>query len=295
MLSTSLRHARLADVVEQRGHAEIVQLQLVQPEPLAERHGEDADVDAVRERVLVVVANRREPDERRLLVQDLIDDPLHDALDLLDVRARCPCAPTSSGRASPRPTARRFASRAPSPSRDCRRPCSVGAPSVNASTPALLAASPTSCVQPLVRIVGARRPAAARGRSASPSAPTRPRDRRACRRRVARKSESRWLKLAKLSRSSRSRVELTKMNSPEMRSSSSPSAPISSLRLVRQLGERLLTGVVLDRIELHRAQRAVHGEDQLPPGAANERLRRRRRPTRSTAGDRRATASAASS
>ena len=87
LVEDRLRHARLADVVKERRHAEIVQLQLVQPESLAERDGEDADVDAVRERVLVVVANRRQADERRLFVEDLIDDALHDALDLLDVRA----------------------------------------------------------------------------------------------------------------------------------------------------------------------------------------------------------------
>src|SRR3954468_20494427 len=40
----------------------------------------------MREGVLVVVSNRRETDERGLFVQNLIDDALHDALDLSDVR-----------------------------------------------------------------------------------------------------------------------------------------------------------------------------------------------------------------
>ena len=70
---------------------------LLKPEALAQRDGEDADVHAVGERVFVVVANRRQADERRLLVQDLVDDALHHALDLLDVRAARPCAPSSSG------------------------------------------------------------------------------------------------------------------------------------------------------------------------------------------------------
>ena len=81
------RHARLPDVVEQRREPEIVQLELAEPESPAERDGEDADVHAVRERVLVVVADRRQADQRRLLVEDLVDDALHHALDLLDVRA----------------------------------------------------------------------------------------------------------------------------------------------------------------------------------------------------------------
>ena len=88
------RHARLADVVHQRRESELVQLELVHPEPPAERDGEDADVHAVGERVFVVVADRRQADERRLLVQDLIDDALHHALDLLDVRASCRSAPS---------------------------------------------------------------------------------------------------------------------------------------------------------------------------------------------------------
>ncbi len=58
-----------------------------QPEPATERHREDAHVHRVRERVVVVIADRREPDQRRLLIQDLVDDSLHDSLDLLDVRA----------------------------------------------------------------------------------------------------------------------------------------------------------------------------------------------------------------
>ena len=81
------RHARLSDVVKERGHAEIIQLNLAEPKSLAQRHREDADVDAMRERVLVVIADGRETDQRGFLIEYLIDDALHDPFDLLDVRA----------------------------------------------------------------------------------------------------------------------------------------------------------------------------------------------------------------
>src|ERR1051325_2494544 len=79
-------HARLADVVKQRGHSEIVELELRETEALSERNRENANVHTVGKRVLVIVANRRESEERHFIVQDLIDDRLHDTLDLLDAR-----------------------------------------------------------------------------------------------------------------------------------------------------------------------------------------------------------------
>src|SRR6185436_1289301 len=80
------RHARLADVVHQCGESKLVQLKLGHSESPAERDGKDADVDRVRECVFVVVADRRQSDERCLFVQYLVDDSLHHALDLPDVR-----------------------------------------------------------------------------------------------------------------------------------------------------------------------------------------------------------------
>jgi len=56
-------HAGLADVVEQRRDPQVVQLQLGEAELAAQGHREDAHVHRVRERVLVVIAQRREPDE----------------------------------------------------------------------------------------------------------------------------------------------------------------------------------------------------------------------------------------
>ena len=56
-----VRHTRLAEVVHQRRHAEVVQLQPAQAELLAQRYGEDAHVHRMGERVLVVVADRRRP------------------------------------------------------------------------------------------------------------------------------------------------------------------------------------------------------------------------------------------
>ena len=80
------RDARFADVVHQRGEAELIQLELGHAETAAERDREDAHVHRVRERVFVVVADRRQTDERGLLVQHLIHDSLHHSLDLSDVR-----------------------------------------------------------------------------------------------------------------------------------------------------------------------------------------------------------------
>ena len=77
------RHARLSDVVQQGRHPEIVQLKPGESQLLAERDGEDAHVHRVGERVFVVVANRRETDERGLIVEDLVHDELHRALDPL--------------------------------------------------------------------------------------------------------------------------------------------------------------------------------------------------------------------
>src|SRR2546430_4726300 len=65
------RHARLPDVVEERRHTEIVQLQLGEAELAAQRDGEDADVDRVRERVFVVIAERGQADERRFVIEHL--------------------------------------------------------------------------------------------------------------------------------------------------------------------------------------------------------------------------------
>ena len=78
------RHPRLAHVVEQGGHAQIVELQLGEAELLAQGDREDADVDRVGERVLVVVADGGQPDQRGLVVEDLVDDQLDRALDPLD-------------------------------------------------------------------------------------------------------------------------------------------------------------------------------------------------------------------
>src|SRR5438552_4229905 len=79
------RHARLAHVVEQGGDAEIVELQLGEAELAAQGDGEDAHVHGVRERVLVVVAQRGEPHQRRLVVQYLIYARLAGSLDHADV------------------------------------------------------------------------------------------------------------------------------------------------------------------------------------------------------------------
>src|SRR3989454_25900 len=80
------RHARLADVVEQRRHAEIVQLQLGQSQLASQRDREDAHVDRVGERVFVVVAQRGQPYQGRLVIEHLVHDRLHRALHLLHVR-----------------------------------------------------------------------------------------------------------------------------------------------------------------------------------------------------------------
>src|SRR2546427_1109713 len=79
------RHARLADVVEQRRHAEIEQLQLGQSQLASQRDREDPDVDRMGERVLVVAAQRGQPDQGRLVIEHLVRDRLHRALHLLHV------------------------------------------------------------------------------------------------------------------------------------------------------------------------------------------------------------------
>src|SRR3989442_4887194 len=60
------RHARLAHVVEQGGHPQVVELQLGEAELAAEGDREDADVDRMRERVLVVVPQRGDRKSTRL-------------------------------------------------------------------------------------------------------------------------------------------------------------------------------------------------------------------------------------
>src|SRR6266513_1713995 len=80
------RHAGLADVVEQRRHPQVVQLQLGEAELAAQGYREDAHVHRVGERVLVVIAQRREADERRLVVEHLVHDRLDRPLHLLHVR-----------------------------------------------------------------------------------------------------------------------------------------------------------------------------------------------------------------
>ena len=98
------RHARLSDVVQQGRHPEIVQLKPGEPQLLAECDGEDAHVHRVGERVFVVVANRRETDERGLIVEDLVHDELHRALDPLHAtRASEPHARSSHPWRRPRP------------------------------------------------------------------------------------------------------------------------------------------------------------------------------------------------
>ena len=72
--------------MHERRQSELVELELVHAESATERNGEDAHVDRVRERVLIVIADCGEADERSLFVQNLIDDPLYHALDLSDVR-----------------------------------------------------------------------------------------------------------------------------------------------------------------------------------------------------------------
>ena len=59
LVVTSAEHAT-PDVVEQCRHPQIVQLGLLKPSRLPSAT-EDANVDAVRERALVVVPNRRRP------------------------------------------------------------------------------------------------------------------------------------------------------------------------------------------------------------------------------------------
>ena len=78
------RHPRLAHVVQQRGHAQVVELEPGEPQLLAQRHGEDADVHRVGERVLVVVPDGGEADDRGLVVEHLVHDELHRALHPLD-------------------------------------------------------------------------------------------------------------------------------------------------------------------------------------------------------------------
>ena len=69
--------------MQQRRHPEIVELDLGEADLLAQRHREDADVHRVGEGVLVVVAQRGQADQRGLVVEHLVDDRLHRALDLL--------------------------------------------------------------------------------------------------------------------------------------------------------------------------------------------------------------------
>ena len=78
-------HARLADVVHKRGESQLVELELRHAEAAAKRDRKDANVDRMGERVFVVVADRGQADERRLLVQNLVDDALHHSLDFADV------------------------------------------------------------------------------------------------------------------------------------------------------------------------------------------------------------------
>ncbi len=83
-------HTRLSDVVHKGGDAELVQLKLGHSDSLSERDCEDAHVHRVRVRVLIVLAQRGESDQRRFFGQHLVDYGLHRALDLPRARARVP-------------------------------------------------------------------------------------------------------------------------------------------------------------------------------------------------------------
>src|SRR4051812_36420951 len=281
LVENRLRHTRLADVVKERRHSEIIQLQLVQTETLAERDREDADVDAVRERVLVVIANRRQTDQRRLLREDLVDDALHDALDLLDVRAALHAhrshqvARRRDGlrvRAL-RPLLRLFGIRRSGLRR--RRE----AERLNLCARELR----LDYRQPLRGIVGARRlnqrqedePVLWRQRlddgHRSDAGGAEQREQMAEAREVVEiEAEARLIDEDEFAR--HAQLDLT-------------FARDQLVRLRRELGERLLYGGVLDGIELHGAQGTVHREDQLSSGAAHigvavvlaVRMRRRRR------------------
>ena len=58
------RRAHLADVVHQRGQTQLAQRRAVDAERPRLRHGQHRDVDHVRERVVVVVLQRRQGDQR---------------------------------------------------------------------------------------------------------------------------------------------------------------------------------------------------------------------------------------
>jgi hypothetical protein len=72
--------------VEERGEPDVIELQAREAETAAERNRENADVHGVRERVVVVVADGGETHERGFVGENLVDDSLHHAFDLLDVR-----------------------------------------------------------------------------------------------------------------------------------------------------------------------------------------------------------------
>ena len=81
------RHPRLAHVVQQRGHSEIVELDLGEAQLLAQRHREDADVDRVSEGVLVVVPHRGHADHGHFVVEHLVDHQLDRPLHPLEAGA----------------------------------------------------------------------------------------------------------------------------------------------------------------------------------------------------------------
>ena len=74
--------ARLAHVMHQRRESQIEQLELGQPDTTSQCHGQNADVHAVDERVLVEVAQRGHADQGVVIDHDLVDDGLYRALRL---------------------------------------------------------------------------------------------------------------------------------------------------------------------------------------------------------------------
>ena len=77
----------LADVVQQAGDTEVRERLARQPQRLPHADRQHRDVDAVRIGVFIVVLERRQSDERVLVLEDAVDDRLHDTLGVPQVGA----------------------------------------------------------------------------------------------------------------------------------------------------------------------------------------------------------------
>ena len=106
--------------MEQRGHPEIVELDLGESQLLAQSDREDADVHRVGERVLVVVADRGHAHHGHFVVEDLVHHQLHRPFHPLEPGRRPSRTPAITSRVTATPSeytrlaARRFARALPS-------------------------------------------------------------------------------------------------------------------------------------------------------------------------------------